>query len=343
MYKQWKLSDLKDIPKNKYKVFSTFSCGGGSTMGYKLSGFDVIGINEIDPLMVKIYTSNFSPKYIFEEDIRTLYKKELPKDLYDIDILDGSPPCSVFSSAGKREKDWGKSKKFREGQAEQTLDDLYFEFIKLTDTLKPKIFITENVKGLVMGSAKGYLKEIVNKFEQIGYTTQVFLVNAAFCGVPQRRERIFIIGHRKDLLFKPLEIKPNLRPIYFHKIKTGEGILKSISPAYKKILPYTNLSDRTLAQALLRLGKKGNYFTTILIKDNEVPPTLISGGTFIVANEKRLASTKELQRIQSFPEDYNFVRNESYEHIKYVLGMSVPPYMMREVSRCVREQWLDKL
>lgn len=95
------------------------------------------------------------------QEMNKLYN--LPAELYNLDILDGSPPCSTFSMAGQREENWGKNKKFREGQTSQVLDDLFFEFIDLAKILKPKIVIAENVKGLVMGNAKGYVNMIVKK------------------------------------------------------------------------------------------------------------------------------------------------------------------------------------
>jgi DNA (cytosine-5)-methyltransferase 1 len=108
MHYNWKLSEA-NFTKDKGKVFSCFACGGGSTMGYKLAGFDVIGHNDIDPKMVEVYKENHKPKYSFLESITTFAKrKDLPKELYELDILDGSPPCSSFSMAGNREKDWGK-------------------------------------------------------------------------------------------------------------------------------------------------------------------------------------------------------------------------------------------
>lgn len=150
----WRLSEAK-FTKDKGKVFSCFACGGGSTMGYKLAGFDVIGCNEIDAKVNRCYVANHSPRYNFLEDIRTLREREreLPPDLYNLDILDGSPPCSTFSIAGNREKDWGKEKKFREGQSAQVLDTLFFDFIALARVLQPKVVVAENVKGLLMGSA----------------------------------------------------------------------------------------------------------------------------------------------------------------------------------------------
>ena len=120
---EWKISDgypAKGIHYHGLKVFSCFSCGGGSTMGYKLAGYDVIGCNEIDPKMMAAYVANHKPKYSFLEPIQTFkLRQDLPKELYKLDILDGSPPCSSFSMAGNREKDWGKEKKFREGQVKQ--------------------------------------------------------------------------------------------------------------------------------------------------------------------------------------------------------------------------------
>ena len=132
---KWTLKDAK-FTKDKGNVFSCFACGGGSTMGYKLAGFDVIGCNEIDAKMMEAYKVNHNPKFSYLESITTFKnRKDLPKELYNLDILDGSPPCSSFSMAGNRDKDWGKEKKFREGQAEQVLDTLFFDFIDLAKEL----------------------------------------------------------------------------------------------------------------------------------------------------------------------------------------------------------------
>jgi DNA (cytosine-5)-methyltransferase 1 len=131
---KWNIKDgfpAKGIDSHKLKVFSTFACGGGSSFGYKLAGFDVIGANDIDPKIAKVYKENHYPKYYFLCPIRDLLEKNLPKELFNIDILDGSPPCSTFSMAGSREKAFKKEKVFREGQAKQVLSDLFFDFICL--------------------------------------------------------------------------------------------------------------------------------------------------------------------------------------------------------------------
>ena len=134
-------------------------------MGYKLCGVDVIGDLEIDKKMNDIYVKNHNPKFNYCEDIRDFNKRtNLPEELYNLDILDGSPPCTTFSMAGDREDSWGVKKKFREGQQEQTLDDLSFIFIETVNKLKPKVVIMENVEGLIKGEAFKYVDEIYHKF-----------------------------------------------------------------------------------------------------------------------------------------------------------------------------------
>lgn len=110
-YKPVKSHDWKwkfcDYPQNKngLKVFSCFACGGGSTMGYKLAGCEVVGCCEIDKRMNDIYVANHHPKYNYLMDIREFNEiNDLPDELYNLDILDGSPPCTTFSIAGDREK-----------------------------------------------------------------------------------------------------------------------------------------------------------------------------------------------------------------------------------------------
>ena len=154
---KWTLSDIENVEKNGMKVFSCFSCGGGSSMGYKLAGFEVVGNCEIDPKMAAVYERNNHPRYTFNMDIRDFIKKEdYPEELKNLDILDGSPPCSVFSLAGEREHGWNREKKFREGQKEQKLDDLFFYFIDTAKKLQPKVVIAENVEGLI--KCKGLCK-----------------------------------------------------------------------------------------------------------------------------------------------------------------------------------------
>lgn len=117
----WKWNMATDYPaKNGLTAFSCFACGGGSTRGYKLCGVDVLGCCEIDKKMNDVYVTNHKPKYNYLMDIRKFNELEdLPKELFSLDILDGSPPCTTFSTAGKREKSWGKKKKFYDWASNQ--------------------------------------------------------------------------------------------------------------------------------------------------------------------------------------------------------------------------------
>ena len=159
-------------------------------MGYKRAGFKVLGNVELDKAVNEVYVRNMHPKYNFNMDLRDFNKLEdIPDELKHLDILDGSPPCSTFSMAGSRENAWGKEKKFREGQKLQTLDDLFFVFLDTLEKLKPKVFVAENVVGLVAGNARGYVNQIIKRVHELGYDVQIFKLNAASMECPQARER----------------------------------------------------------------------------------------------------------------------------------------------------------
>jgi len=337
----------KDLPKKKngYKVYSCFACGGGSSFGYKLAGFDVIGANDIDPEMAEIYKLNHEPKYYHLMDVRSLVdKKDLPEELFNLDILDGSPPCSTFSMSGKREQAWGEKKKFREGQAEQTLDDLFFDFINVAKKLKPKIVVAENVKGMIAGNAKRYVIAIKKAFDLAGYDSQLFLLNSSTMGVPQRRERVFFIARRKDLNLPKMVLNFNEKPIYFKDIRTDAGIVKQINPETKTFRMYQSRkkSDTSFADICKRLYNKGSFFSEQLISDDRIPPTIVSGSSYYLHDKPQTVSSNDLISIQTFPQDYNFKKN-SYDFIKYVLGMSVPSKMVQKLAEQIEKQLLAKL
>lgn len=182
---------LDDVAKRKatngLKVMSTFACAGGSTIGYKLAGFDVVAACEIDPKIARIYETNHHPAQLFVSDIRKLLARD---DLPEVDILDGSPPCSTFTVNGDRDKALGKEKKFSEGQEMQVLSNLFNEYIKLVEKMQPKVSIAENVKGILMGTMKNkYHNKIMRNYRRIGYTPKCFLIKGVSIGLPQKRER----------------------------------------------------------------------------------------------------------------------------------------------------------
>jgi DNA (cytosine-5)-methyltransferase 1 len=328
-----------EYPKErKHNVFSTFACGGGSSMGYKLAGYNVIGANDIDPKMAKIYQENHKPKLYYLEDIRALTERtDLDPALFTLDILDGSPPCTTFSMAGKREESWGKERKYVEGNVSQTLDDLYFRFLELADKLKPKIIVSENVSGLAKGNAKVYLNNILKKFREIGYEPQIFLLNGASMGVPQRRERIFVIGRRTDLNLPPLKLEFHEKPIKYGEYRSPDG--KEPTDHMKKVLLNYQRGDKCVADIVERVNGKLSGFTCFIVDDEVVYPTVTSGGENYRSYDRKKASDMDLILSSSFPTDYDFMGID----VKYVVGMSVPPLMVYGVSKAIKEQWLDKL
>lgn len=340
----WFLSDLDKIPKAEIKVMTTFSCGGGSSMGYKRAGCDVVAANDIDPEMAYHYRLNLDPKHYFLCPIRELIGAKLPDELFGIDILDGSPPCSTFSTAGSREKGWGKEKHFREGQAKQVLSDLFFDYLDLVEYLKPKVVIAENVKGMILGNAKGYCRLITTRLRELGYSPQLFLLNAADCGVPQTRERVFFCAVRAELQKRPLTLAPSCK-----WVSAGEACedLQDLSPT-EQIDTAPSTSDRfwagtlpghSYAEASKRQTGKSSFFTWTRLSGNSPSCTLSSQPhTTLHWTECRKLTLREWIRLGSFPDDYQ-VKTPSIG--KYMIGMSVPPKMTEVVAKAVISQWLQ--
>jgi len=352
---EWRLADgfpALGMKKNHLKVFSCFAGGGGSSMGYKLAGYNVLGGNEIDSRMSECYIWNLKPKMFFTEGIKEfLNRKNKPDELYALDILDGSPPCSTFSIAGNREKDWGKKKKFREGQTKQVLDTLFFDFIDLVEELKPKMVVGENVSGMLVGKAVTYVNRIHDNFEKIGYHSTHYLLDASFMGVPQHRRRVFFLALRKDLIKKNssliktkgffdktlnLQLKFKKNQIPFKKI--DEGIIPEkdsrfiqIPSSHRKYWPFCKIGN-----SLASVHPRKMMFNWIKLNPNVPCNTIPAVSNLMHHTQKRLMSPLEIILASSWPSDYDFRKQKT----NYVCGMSVPPVMMAQVAHQIAIQLL---
>ena len=334
----WRLADLAGIEPNGLTAFSCFHCGGGSTMGYKLAGFRVLGGVEIDPQMMQLYRENHKPQHSYlmgVQDFNKIPRAKLPDELKNLDLLDGSPPCSVFSMAGKREKKWGSEHHFREGQQKQRLDDLFMHFIEMARLLQPKVVVAENVKGLILGNAKGYVKEIFGAFHAAGYDAQLFLFNAARMGVPQARERTFFIARRRSLGCEPLTLAMQEPPIpigaAIADIQLG-GKVVWLTPETKALW-----SKVKAGESLAKAHPKGFRFNAYVADPKKPTHTLAASGDAVPIHWKsaRRFTGAEMCRVQSFPDDYNFCGVDP----GYVMGMSVPPFMTQRVALEIGRQW----
>ena len=310
-------------------------------MGYKLAGFDVIGCNEIDPRMNKVYVANHHPRLNYLCDIREMVTKELPDELYHLDVLDGSPPCSSFSMAGSRDDGWGKAKKFREGQTEQVLDTLFFDFIALAKRLQPKVVIAENVKGLLLGEAMDYVRRIYESFDDAGYMVCHNLCDASLMGVPQRRERVFFTAIRKDLFeyipqrrdlfesYPDIDLVFKEEPITCREcnFELGKDIKACFLRDYEK----------------LKRGETPKYLQSGLVSLDQVHPTITAKYSWAAAPmpdwSPKWLSEPDMMLASTFPSDYNLID----QHAQYICGMSVPPVMMAQVASRVYDQWLSRI
>lgn len=341
----WNLADLPAPKPGAPVAMSTFSCGGGATMGYKRAGYRVAVANDIDPEMRDHYVANHKPEHYLLAPIGDLAAADLPDVCFNLDLLDGSPPCSTFSTAGLRDAAWGREKRFREGQAVQVLDDLFFDFIALVARLQPKTVVAENVTGMLKGKARGYTRLIVAALDAAGYDTQMFQLDAVRFGIPQDRRRVFFTARRKDLGLPPLTLTaPNVH------MTLGEATADLDLPwdAYPRVTPGTlayrawhlrKPGERGFGEVLERTTGRCSSFNSRFISRARPLPTLTtcSGAKFLHEAQPVFIHPREIVRGGTFPDDYKFAKPSM---IPYLIGMSVPPQLTQAVAEAVRDQWL---
>lgn len=192
-------------------VASTFSGCGGSCLGFEMAGYRVLWANEFLPIARESYAANHPETRLDGRDIRKVQAEDILDatglERGELDVFNGSPPCQAFSSAGQRDKGWGKQRDYGNG-VKQCNEDLFFEYVRLVEGLQPRAFVAENVAGLVRGTAIGYFKLIMRQLEAAGYRVRCKVLDAQWLGVPQTRTRSIFVGVRKDLGLEPDFPKP---------------------------------------------------------------------------------------------------------------------------------------
>lgn len=311
--------EIAGIPWNGFTVASTFSGCGGSCLGYRMAGFKVAWANEFVPAAQDSYRANAPDCYLDPRDIRDVQPEEVLEVLGmkegDLDLFDGSPPCQAFSTAGKREKGWGELKTYEHG-AKQANETLFSEYIRMLRGLKPKVFVAENVSGLVKGTAKGYFLEILAALKASGYRVTCRVLDAQWLGVPQQRQRTIFVGVREDL---------------------------NREPAHPEPLPYRY----SVRDALPWITSQVEYHgfakeNEVMDKDQPSPAIMASGAAqqrFHVMADNRKFTIDELKRICGFPDD--FILKGTYAQQWERLGNSVPPVMMSHIAKTIRDKILN--
>jgi len=370
-YKRYTLQDTLDSEnKALFNVISTFAGGGGSSTGYRLAGGKILAINEFVEEAQNTYRENYPNTTIVPGDIKkltgTYLMEQAGVNVSELDILDGSPPCSAFSMAGSvshgkgrtHADAFGKTKQYSDIKGVSNVEDLFFEFLRVAKDIKPKVIIGENVEGLTMGEAKEYFHRIQNTFEEIGYLVVADVLDASYYGVPQSRKRTFFIAVREDVADK---IGLNFMTMYQlypdkNDVRTtlGEAIndvvnedKEELDYLFEKIGP-----DKAVGKTLMKMPKdpdkvltgmdyheKGHHFNLKRSSLRKPCPTITAMGNLAgVAGtchpiEDRKFTIKELKRIMSLPEDFKLTGQHKQQSER--IGRMVPPLMMKALAESV--------
>lgn len=290
---------LAQREKNAPTVISTFAGGGGSSLGYSMAGYRELLAVEWDNNAVETFKLNFSDVPVYHGDIAKLSVDECLQmasiQAGELDVFDGSPPCQGFSTAGKRILDDPRNQLFR-------------EYVRLLRGLQPKVFVMENVSGMVKGKMKLVFVEILKELKASGYQVKACLLNAMYFNVPQSRQRMIFIGVRNDLGIEPSHPKAQSRQIGINFVLPDVIATRSM-----KINPWI---------------KHPRAAATITKTDSDYQ--------FMTKSGTRKPILDEISILGSFPSGYCWGK-DAWARI----GNSVPPLFMRAIAMHIRENILN--
>jgi DNA (cytosine-5)-methyltransferase 1 len=377
-YKPYNLEDVVNASnENKFNVISTFAGGGGSSTGYRLAGGKILCVNEFVEEAQNTYRENYPDTPILPGDIKELSGKDFLDVVGlkegELDILDGSPPCSAFSVAGKlshstdgkHSDGWGQTKNYSDGKMVENIEDLFFEFLRVADDIRPKVIVAENVKGLTIGEAKQYFNKINNTFEDIGYDVVAKVLDSRYFGVSQTRTRVIFIGLRNDITEKAglnfmtinnvfpeqsvdvIPLKDALVGLEYDAEEVDYLTKKFLNTAYWKDTGSNMEIDPPKVLTGMDYHPKGHHFNLKRVSQYAPAPTLTAmgsndttAGAFHWAEPRKL-TIGELKRIQSLPDDFKLTGkwNQKSERI----GRMVPPLMMKAIADSIYNKVLKEI
>lgn len=286
---------------------------------YPRSAFDIVYAVDNDEYCTKLYNANFEHKCIIK-DVREIKPEQIP----DFDVLVGGFPCQSFSISAQNPPRLG----FKDERGM-----LFFEMVKILKEKKPRVFIAENVKGLLSANHKQAFPMILKEFSEAGYDVQYYLVNASKFGVPQKRERVIIIGFRekkdkKNFVFS--HYIPNLSVLgdVIDELENENEALFFSDRAVAGMLAVRNKMNKGRAQDLTQ---PCNTISAHLAKVslNSTDPVLMIG------NRYRRFSCREAARIQSFPDSFILDIVSPIRQYK-AIGNAVPPVMMWHIANAIQ-------
>lgn len=300
-----------------FKVVSLFAGAGGLDLGFRAAGgFELVWANDNDPDAVATYRHNFGTHAVLG-DIRKIDSASIP----ECDVVLGGFPCQGFSVANTGRR------------ADDARNELYLQMLRVVSDKQPMAFVAENVKGLLHMSGGEVLRRIVRDFEELGYEVTWRLLNAADFGVPQKRERVVIVGTRRGFV-------PSFQfPLPTHSKETQDQLpgWVSVGDALRGIPDpdgVHNLTNHTYSRYKLRFN---GYIGHRAIDPDLPAPTVTGrgdnkGGVVVLhhpSNERRM-SVRELAAVQSFPLDFYFDCNQSAAY--RLIGNAVPPLLGQRIA-----------
>lgn len=311
---------------NAPTVISLFAGCGGSSLGYSMAGYRELLAVEWDQNAVDTFRLNFPDVPVYHGDICALSVDDVlartglaPGEL---DIFDGSPPCQGFSTAGKR-------------QIDDPRNGLFREYVRLLRGLQPRVFVMENVSGMVKGKMKLVFAEILRELKASGYRVSARLLNAMYFNVPQSRQRMIFIGVREDMDIEPSHPHAQSRPV----------TVREALPDIERIVDTLNGKDKYFVVTIE--GANGHNHHAAHGIDQPMPTVqagrpvrivrLISNSSYV---ERRKFTIDEVKNIGSYPAQFKMIG--SYNEQWARIGNSVPPLFMRAISEHIRLTILDR-
>jgi len=334
------------MENKKLKVYGLFTGGGGLDIGFKEAGFEIIGASDIWKESEKTMNLNYPDIPFICKDIRTLTSSEILKSTKGVkpDVIIGGPPCQGFSVMGDK-------------NSADPRNVLFESYVRLVEDLEPKCFVFENVKGIKSMFKGRYLNMVANSFSKIGYDIYLKVLNSKDYGVPQKRERVIIVGTKINNLFKypphsndsigVLKAKKNVEEAIGDLVKKdktfpnhlalthGEIVLKryKLIPEGGKLPPPEELP--------LEIRRKNFGNTYVRLHSQKLAPTMVPGNNAFPVHPTldRSLTPREAARIQTFPDKHIFTGARKEQCI--LVGNAVPPLMGAHLAREMKKHILS--
>jgi len=333
----WK-EHLKPKDVNAPTVISTFAGGGGSSLGYSMAGYKELLAVDFDKNSIDTLKLNFPDLPVLHKDICEISADEIMEitgiEKGNLNILDGSPPCQGFSTAGKR-------------KLADNRNNLFQEYVRLLNDLQPEMFVMENVSGMVKGKMKLVFVEILKSLKSSGYQVKCKLLNAMYFNVPQSRQRLIFFGIRNNMNIMPTFPQSPRQPFTvkdaFENVGDGcnDGLLSGKRLGIvNQTKPWKDGSSviKNMFFNLKRLS--WNKPSRTILKSIGKPNSNYGGG-LIHPDISRHLTIPELKRLGSFPDEYQFIGKFIEQWAR--IGNSVPPLFMKAIAEHIRYNILDKM